>query len=122
MKGPSDLEKTATPVVEQDTQDTTVTIENVSTTRRKFSRSALTGSAVLLTLGSGLARAQDITCVSQSIVDSFSPTASHSEHHLADLADYREHVELPGTMPGGDPDTGYKVVEMGEDYCVGPDT
>ncbi|MCX2980957.1 hypothetical protein EYC98_08785 [Halieaceae bacterium IMCC14734] len=102
-------------------------VEHMSSTRRTFSRAALTSSGVLLTLGNSAAwgetssggkkdkgKKDEKVCVSAMILESF-VLSSHFEHHKKDkkFNHYMSHVDL-----NGDPEDGYTVSLEGRNACM----
>lgn len=130
MENGSGKDKPNAEVTEQAGQDV---VGPMGSTRRTFSRSALTGSAVLLTLGNSSAwtsgwidfggkkgkkgGGDEKVCVSSMILESF-VLSSHFEHHKKDAKfnHYMSHVDY-----NGNPEDGYTVSVVGRDACmIGP--
>jgi hypothetical protein len=77
--------------------------------RRRFSRSALTGSAVLLSLGNRSAWGQTVDCMSVTTINSFDPTTgmfasapAGRPGHNEDLAAEIHRLSLPPDYLGTD--------------------
>jgi hypothetical protein len=77
--------------------------------RRRFSRSALTGSAVVLSLGNRSAWGQTVDCMSVTTINSFDPTTgmfasapTGRPDHNEDLAAEIHRISLPPDYLGTD--------------------